>query len=405
MASRVVFTADWHCCPPPLAGLDRREEWCRVAGDLVDRARALKPDVVIVAGDLWDRNRPTPAEIADVIGVLMMFSQASIPVVVIPGTPSHDGDGPGRMGPTTMLAELGIPGLTVVSRPEVVIAGGVTVACLPGASKAWLANADDLRGAAPVVINQAMSAALADVIRGMAAEASERPGPALLVGHLSVDGCVASSDESIRMTAEPVLGRDAFPDVFQAVCLGHIHKPQVIQERGPWVGYPGPLLRANWGEEKDDRGFWVLDLDGDKLVEAEFIPLPAARLVTIEADIRHVDEDPLGVLLATVFNRCADVGKAIVRVKCRASEDSARHVAGCREVEGAIMAAGALHFAGLALDIERATRTRVEGVREGLGPIEALRLYIDNTPALQVDRADLLDRARTLLQEVGGHGR
>ncbi len=398
---RALLTADWHCCPPPLAGLDRRAEWCRVAGELVDRARTLKPDVVIVAGDLWDRNRPTPAEIADVVGVLMVLSEATIPVVVIPGTPSHDGDGPDRMGPTTMLAQLGIPGVTVVSRPEVITAGGVTVAGLPGVSKAWLANTDELRGAAPVVVHEAMAGALADIIRGLAADASERPGPAILVGHLSVDGCVASSDESIRMTAEPVLGRDAFPDVFQAVCLGHIHKPQVIQERGPWIGYSGGLLRANWGEEADHRGFWTQDLDENGLRKVEFVDLPAIRLRTIELNVRET-VDPQAALMCALAGY--DVSGAIVRLRVQCREDQAK-VIDARVLEAAAKDAGCLHWGGLVLDVERTTRVRVEGISEGLGPIDALTAYIDNTQCLRVDKADLLDRARSLLREVNGRGR
>ena len=394
---RILHTGDLHALPAPLSGFDRAEEWRRSAAALGSIARDRKVDLVVVAGDLFDRNRPTPAEIATVAAALGDLTEAG-PVFVVPGTPSHDGDGPDRMGPTRLLAELGLRYVTVATEPEVFLPAGCAVACLPGVSKSWLANTDEAKGLSPVALHQLVAAKLAEVIRGLAARAATSPGPRILVGHLSVDGCVTSSDESIRMTAEPTLARDAFPAVFGAVCLGHIHKPQVVQEREPWIGYCGSLVRANWGEEADHRGCWVLDLDdatGD-LRSAEFVDLPATRLQTIEIDISRMSDDPNAFLCSW---RDTDLYGEIVRFKAKAREDQAK-VLDHRAIESAVMVGGALHFAGIVLDVERTTRSRAEGVTASMGPAQALEAYIDHSPELVPDKADLLDRAR-VLQGVG----
>jgi exonuclease SbcD len=395
---RVLHTGDLHALPPPLAGYDRTEEWRRCAAALGSIARDRKVDLIVVAGDLFDRNRPTPEEIANVAAVLSDLTEAG-PVFVVPGTPSHDGDGPDRMGPTHLLAELDLQYVTVATEPEVFLPVNCAVACLPGVSKSWLANTDEAKGLSPVALNQLMAAKLAEVIRGLAAQAATSPGPRILVGHLSVDGCVASSDESIRMAAEPTLARDAFPDVFSAVCLGHIHKSQVIQERGPWIGYCGPLVRANWGEEADHRGCRVLDLDDatGELRSAEFVDLPATRLWTFELSVRD-EADPQAAVLRQLL--AYDVAGKVVRVKAQVRDEYAK-LLDSRAVETLLLDRGAAHFAGLIPDVERTTRSRVQGAHAGLGPIEALELYLDNAQNAKGDRQALIERARGLLTEVG----
>jgi len=400
---RILLTADWHCCPPPLSGLDRAREWRDVAQSLAERAREIHPDVIVVAGDLWDRSRPSPAEIKDVVELLTLLGCVA-QVVCIPGTPSHDGDGPDRLGPTGILSAIDIPRVGVICSPLVVTLPGLTIAGIPGASKSWLANTEEGRGASPVALHQAMSARLADVIRGLAAEAAQHNLPAILVGHLSVDGCVASSDESIRMTSEPVLARDSFPDVFQAVCLGHIHKPQVIQYGpcGPWIGYPGSFLRANWGEEKDDRGFWVLDLQAGQVAETEFHTLPATNLVTVEVDARAEAAPAVSICDAVDLSFRHTAG-GIVRVRARLTEQQARLMDWPLIEDHARELGAILHWCPPIVEVERITRTRGDGISTAMGPLQALGAYIEATPALAQDRDGLLVRARTQ-EGVAGDG-
>jgi len=408
---KLLHTADLHAFPRPLAGLDRRDEWRRCASFIREYVAEQGVDLVVVAGDLFDRPRPDPEEFLAVYDFLKALAAAGAEVVAVPGTPSHDGDGPDRLGPTTLLASiLGWPaagrysvdpGLLSI---ELRCGSPAVVGVLPGVSRSWLASRDEFKDLSPVALNAELAARLGNVIGGLAASAASAPGPHILIGHLSVDGCVASSDESIRMTAEPVLALGDLPDAFGAVCLGHIHGPQILQQRGPWVGYCGSWIRKDFSEEDDDRGFCVLGFDDRTggLERVEFVDLPAARLLTVEADVRGAtdpQQDLANLVASSIPTDADDEARPILRVRCRATEDQLKLLSP-RALQEAAKAAGALHFAGLIPNIERATRARAEGVTEELSPLSALDSYISASPDLQPDREALVERARPLVEEV-----
>ena len=56
-----------------------------------------------------------------------------------------------------------------------------------------------------------------------------------------------------------LLSNVALPQ-FEYVALGHIHKTQVLVETPPVV-YSGSMQRVDFSEEKDPKGFYVVDVD------------------------------------------------------------------------------------------------------------------------------------------------
>lgn len=47
---------------------------------------------------------------------------------------------------------------------------------------------------------------------------------------------------------------------FDAICLGHIHKAQVLCEN-PYIAYSGSLSKVDFGERNEVKGFFVLDFN------------------------------------------------------------------------------------------------------------------------------------------------
>ena len=95
--------------------------------------------------------------------------------------------------------------------------------------------------------------------------------PAVLAAHVTVSSAVVggSTRDGVRHGSERsmMLGRDhvllcsslARPQ-FDYVALGHIHKHQIVGEQ-PMMAYAGSLERVDFGEESDDKGFCVVELD------------------------------------------------------------------------------------------------------------------------------------------------
>jgi exonuclease SbcD len=189
------------------------------------------------------------------------------------------------------------------------------------------------------------------------------------------------------------------PQLFDYVALGHMHQGQILDGAAPLV-YPGSLARVDFGEEKGEKGFYVVELDpqrarGQRLVgEPEFRPVWTRPFVTVNVSPRQ--EDPTPEVLAAIER--AGVGEAIVRVivhLSRAQEPLLREA----EVRQALSAAQFVAYIKREIIEEHRTTRLPAGVRpESLTPLEALRIYLDDRKVAADRREVLVQHARALLQ-------
>ena len=84
---KILHTSDWHV-GKVLKGQSRLEEHIAVLAEVVEIARAERPDLVIVAGDLYDTAAPTPDATRVVTRALSALRGTGAEVVAIGG--NHD---------------------------------------------------------------------------------------------------------------------------------------------------------------------------------------------------------------------------------------------------------------------------------------------------------------------------
>jgi exonuclease SbcD len=87
--------------------------------------------------------------------------------------------------------------------------------------------------------------------------------PLILTAHASVQGASYGAERTVMLGADLVLPGSLVKDArFSYVALGHIHKPQNLNEGNqPPVIYPGSIERVDFGEAKDDKFFVVATLE------------------------------------------------------------------------------------------------------------------------------------------------
>src|ERR1051325_4751350 len=84
---RLLHTSDWHV-GKVLKGQNRLDEQIKALGQIVEVAKAERPDLVIVAGDLYDTASPTADATKVVTRALSALKGTGAEVVAIGG--NHD---------------------------------------------------------------------------------------------------------------------------------------------------------------------------------------------------------------------------------------------------------------------------------------------------------------------------
>ena len=186
---------------------------------------------------------------------------------------------------------------------------------------------------------------------------------------------------------------------FCYVALGHLHRHQAL---GGWppVVYSGSLERIDFSEEKEDKGFVVVEIPDDpgEMATYRFQPIAARPFLTVEVDADV--PDPTAEVLDAIARH--DLTGRVVRVIIRTAE-SREGLLQMGEIRRALR--DAFFVAGIYRDVRRRHRARLSPeAPEDLAPADALAAWLQ-TKEFPAERAALiLDRGRRLIEADRGLG-
>lgn len=360
--------------PTPEARFDDISRTMRWAAE---KMVAENVDLVLFAGDAFKDSKVmldrATREIKAFAEWLRYLGSKNIPVVVISGTPSHD-----AISAYELLDDMRIPGVEIHTRPALTVVRtrtgkAVNIACLPGLNRSNIVTKEEFRDLQPKEIHQVMTSKLRDLCWGLHAQADPEY-PTVLLSHMTYAGADTGFDELLQ-EHEPILTQEAVSP-FGLVCLGHIHRPQLLMENDPAVCYCGSPERLTFNDEKVEPGFWVHYIN--EPIESAFFQAPARRFLTVD-----IPETDPGIFQA--FTDCYRAGweclgvmpslpDSIVRVKWACSEEQAKQI-DRKALEKSLYDAGAFFVAEIRIDVERAERSRDREVTEGLGPVQAVERW------------------------------
>ena len=111
---------------------------------------------------------------------------------------------------------------------------------------------------------------------------------------------------------------------FDYIALGHIHRHQVMNENPPMT-YSGSLDRLDFGDEGDQKGFYLVEIDtdaktGKRKVSYDFHPLEGRNFITIKVEIKEGDIDPTQTVIAQIAKY--DIDGAIVKLQIKLPQES-----------------------------------------------------------------------------------
>jgi exonuclease SbcD len=216
--------------------------------------------------------------------------------------------------------------------------------------------------------------------------------PSILAAHVWVSGAKVGSEELETIGQEPalLLSNISHP-AFDYIALGHIHKSQVMSQNPPVV-YSGSLERLDFGEEKDEKGFYLVEIENGKEtdkkeVSFEFHPVDGRRFLTIDIDIEPQDVNPTESVLGALLRERDKIREAIVRLNIALPAELEAQLVDS-DIKNTLKEA---YFFIIARDVKRETRLRLGGLSgEEMTPFKALKTYLESKYPPE--------RAKTLLE-------
>jgi len=372
-----------------------------------------KVDLAVICGDMFKDAKVmldrASQEILSIVRFLRRLSSAGIEVIVISGTPSHD-----SISSYELIKEMQIPRVRIYTKPEISTVEitdyhpyfngkpnytNYNIACLPGLNRSMLMTQDEYKGLPAEQVHRIMTDKISMLCQGMAAQMDEGK-PKILMAHLTYQGSDTGFTD-LLMQNEPILTREAVAG-FDLVCLGHIHRPQIIDDK---VFYSGPVERLSFNEENIQPGFYIHEINDISdsewnpraiLVESKFIEAPARRYYTIEWDetalIHFLNHGING--FNTSF--ASDIKDSIVRLRYSCSEEVARQVSR-KKLEQALYDAGCFYVSEIKGQVERVDRARNSEVTELLSVEQALNKWAINQGIEESERQALSAMTEELL--------
>lgn len=239
-------------------------DFLRSLDEIVDTAIGERVDLVIFAGDTYRDRTPAPTFQREWGKRIMRLSQAGIPTLLLVG--NHDlSPAAGRAHAMQEFETLQVPGVRVISRPQLLkpeeLGLPVQVIGIPWVSRSSLmANIDE-----PAEIYNELGDRLGQLFE-MFMQQVDPTLPVILTAHASVQGARFGGERMVMLGNDLVLPGSMVRDPrLDYVALGHIHKPQDLNENAhPPVIYPGSIERIDFGEAEDDKFFIVAEVGRGK---------------------------------------------------------------------------------------------------------------------------------------------
>ena len=344
---------------------------------IVDLAIKKEVDAVVFAGDAYKTRDPNPTQQRGFGERIKKIAKAGIPVVLVVGnhdTPNADG----KANTLDIYSALEIDNVWVSRSPQYLAistkSGVLQVITLP-----WL-HKNDYK-----TIGDKLNL-LYDKIKS--------DSPAIFLSHCEVEGASYGSEKGLAIANDVTVPLPLLQDRrLSYVALGHIHKHQVLS-KNPLIVYSGSPQRIDFGEEKEEKGVCLVEIENSK-ASFRFIPTNARRFLTITIDLKKDDQNPTQTIMDAVYKN--EIAETIVKVIINIPADLEKEIQ-MDKVKKTLQTAN--FIAAISRNVERVERVQFDGTSEveSLTPVEALKKFFEFKKYTPQKQKELKEYASELLE-------
>jgi len=416
---KVIHFADVHLGMENYGKFDPETGLNSRLGDFLNSFDALiaitkkeKVDLVVFAGDAFKTRDPSPTYQKAFASKIYEIASSDIPVVMLVG--NHDL--PGALGKAHTLEiykTLNVPNVYTLASDEIIVVdtnkGPIQIAGLPWYTKNQLIAKDDQRLALEKMMAK-LSVVLSKKVEALSNKIDSTI-PSILLAHATVEGATYGSERSVMIGSDILLPIETLKrGRFNYVALGHLHKFQVLSDPAPGGGrpviYSGSIERVDFGEEKEDKGFILIDFDktaGKKSTgwqtSWQFIKTPARKFLTIKIKVADNDSDPTETILRQIEKYTID--EAVVKIIIEVSEEKQAEIS---ESKIRDKLSRANFIAGIIKEIKSSERTQIKsGFSDELSSLDTIGIlekYLEAKKVSKTHKQDLIKTAEKLIEET-----
>ncbi len=284
----ILHTSDWHL-GQRFINQERYDEHRAALKWLKNTIVAEKIDVLLIAGDIFDTANPPHEARKMYYQFLATLVGTSCRHIVVTGG-NHDS--PLMLNASRELLEL--LNIWVIGEATDPISNEILrLKNDAGATELIVAAVPFLqeRNLRKAVAGESHDDRIAAIRAGIAAHydslaaiiAAENSGknrkPVVAMGHLYVTGAEDSKEQGSKIYVGNLDNLDAkhFSNTFDYVALGHIHRPQTLQNAATIVRYSGAIIPLSFTETSDTKSVTVLRFEGNILKEKNIVEVPTFR--------------------------------------------------------------------------------------------------------------------------------
>lgn len=378
-------------------GLNTRlEDFVNTLSKCIDRAINEPVDLVLFAGDAFPDATPPPYVQEAFASQFRRLADADIPTVLLVG--NHDQYCQGNGGASlSIYRTLVVPGFIVgdsIKTHRITCRNGdIQIITLPWLTRSTLLTRPETEGLSLEEVGKLLLKKLQPVLEGEIRRLDPKV-PTVLLAHLMASQANLGAERFLAVGKGFTIPISSLirPE-FDYVALGHIHKHQNLNlSNDPPVVYPGSLERVDFSEEKEDKGYVLVEVKKGK-VTWEFCPLPVRTFCTIEIDISEKD-DPQAEILKAIAKK--NIKDAVVRLIYKIRSEQLDLISTASIYEALKLAHTYTIRPELVSQLAR-PRLPELGVGTSLDPLEALKTYLNNRVDLKEITTDMIVAAENLL--------
>jgi len=415
--SDVHFGIETYSRTDPQTGLPTRLlDFMHAFDRAVRAAEEMGIDAVLFTGDAYKSRDPNPTVQREFAKRIQKIAAKGIPVFLLTG--NHDlPNMSSRAHAIEIFDTLGVPNVHVAREIGFhtlhTKSGPLQIVALPWVTRSGLIAKEEYRGRSLNELDELMTERIEKSLEARIKKIDPEI-PSILAVHATVHGAVYSSERSIMLGQDLIVQKSMLKvENFDYVAVGHIHKQQVINAEVPIV-YPGSIERIDFGEEKEDKGFVIVEIAdpgfgrSHRQTEHRFVPDYMTRpFRTLELNIEGIENDgllnPTSAVIQELQRKAAEDGlaEAIVRlkIKLRPEQESALRE---NEIRNVLNEFKVYQIASITKETDRQRRTRLANISvEELTPLQLLEKYLESKRIDPQRMEILLKRADALINRVG----